>query len=589
MAACAALLCAAATVSCEDVFETDTTTVVFEKDNQLQSPNDSLYSVMGILSQVQKLGEKYVLLGELRGDLMTTTFLADEDMQDLAAFRQSESSSFRSYSDFYNVINNCNYAITRMNTDVAPYGEKLMVPEYAQIKVLRAWTYLQLALARGDVYWLERPVMNFEESTADYPMKNIEQVADALIADLEPYADVRPLDYGTIDRFDSRRMFIPVRLLLGDLYLLRGHYEEAVRMYARYIGDNTVKLSLSNVNAWGSNRLNSTGVWNNSAGYAEEEIASLYYSSNPNAYHPRLVRWTYNKLPFLLSSENFVDEMATKDHLFAPSFGTPNPTTRTFGDLRGQAVTLDGKVVAPGAYGEIAAAESKISFIYKYRYSSFVVGNAYDPANELFPNELVYTSRIPLYRAPHVWLRFAEALNRMGKPSLAYTILKYGLRRKIVENTSIVSPEDLTFLNNLGVDFTSENYNDNIGSFTRGCGWGILEDNTVYVIPDYTRYVEVDVTDPDTGDQTTVTLPSVDAADIEAARADSILFVEDNIVNELAAETCFEGNRFFDLYRVAAHRNQFPAYMAKKVSARFGSKAAAMESLLSQRSAWFIK
>jgi hypothetical protein len=51
--------------------------------------------------------------------------------------------------------------------------------------------------------------------------------------------------------------------------------------------------------------------------------------------------------------------------------------------------------------------------------------------------------------------------------------------------------------------------------------------------------------------------------------ADSILVVEDLIVDEMAAETAFEGNRFFDLLRVARHRNQWPAYAAERVSRRF--------------------
>ena len=42
--------------ACSDMFETDSTSVVFESGNRLDSPNDSLYSIMGILAQIQKLG-----------------------------------------------------------------------------------------------------------------------------------------------------------------------------------------------------------------------------------------------------------------------------------------------------------------------------------------------------------------------------------------------------------------------------------------------------------------------------------------------------------------------------------------------------
>jgi len=73
--------CMAAFPACTDMMETDSTTVGFEEDNRLDSPNDSLYSVLGILSQVQRLGDRYVLLGELRGDLMEATADAHVDIQ----------------------------------------------------------------------------------------------------------------------------------------------------------------------------------------------------------------------------------------------------------------------------------------------------------------------------------------------------------------------------------------------------------------------------------------------------------------------------------------------------------------------------
>ena len=43
--------------SCEDMLNTDSSRVAFEDDNQLKSPNDSIYSVIGILSQLQKVGD----------------------------------------------------------------------------------------------------------------------------------------------------------------------------------------------------------------------------------------------------------------------------------------------------------------------------------------------------------------------------------------------------------------------------------------------------------------------------------------------------------------------------------------------------
>ncbi|MBO7270708.1 MAG: RagB/SusD family nutrient uptake outer membrane protein, partial [Bacteroidales bacterium] len=111
----------------------------------------------------------------------------------------------------------------------------------------------------------------------------------------------------------------------------------------------------------------------------------------------------------------------------------------------------------------------------------------------------------------------------------------------------------------------NNNGNKSIGTATRGRGRGVPLDKLNFVIPDF----------------------STDATDAQTALADSILFVEDCIVDELAAETCFEGARFFDLLRVAQHRGEFPAYMAAKVSQRFDD-AAAMMILLSDEDKWFL-
>ena len=86
--------CMAAFPACTDMMETDSTTVGFEEDNRLDSPNDSLYSVLGILSQVQRLGDRYVLLGELRGDLMEATADAHVDIQEISNFSVSSGNEY---------------------------------------------------------------------------------------------------------------------------------------------------------------------------------------------------------------------------------------------------------------------------------------------------------------------------------------------------------------------------------------------------------------------------------------------------------------------------------------------------------------
>ena len=55
--------------SCSDMMDINSDRVAFEEDNRLNNANDSIYSVMGILAQVQKVADRCILIGELRGDL----------------------------------------------------------------------------------------------------------------------------------------------------------------------------------------------------------------------------------------------------------------------------------------------------------------------------------------------------------------------------------------------------------------------------------------------------------------------------------------------------------------------------------------
>ena len=67
--------------------DTDSELVEFEEDNKLQSPTDSVYSVMGIIYKMQAVADRTVLLGELRSDLTTTTAYASADLKAITNFQ----------------------------------------------------------------------------------------------------------------------------------------------------------------------------------------------------------------------------------------------------------------------------------------------------------------------------------------------------------------------------------------------------------------------------------------------------------------------------------------------------------------------
>lgn len=190
-----------------------------------------------------------------------------------------------------------------------------------------------------------------------------------------------------------------------------------------------------------------------------------------------------------------------------------------------------------------------------------------------------------IYRKALVWLRFAEAINRAGFPSYAFAILKNGLCREYLPEFQIVNdttetgelitdviyyttnkacsyiPEHeyrqalsktyLTFTS----DFTylSGTEAANVGVHSRGCGEVGFADSTYYTYKNmlFKKCVEMGA------DTTKLTM------------TDSINAVENLIVDELALETAWEGNRYPDLLRIASHKGDAGVqWFADKIARR---------------------
>ena len=212
--------------SCEDMLSTDSNRLSFEEDNTLNNPNDPFYMIAGILREVQKVGDRYVVMGELRGDLMLTSQNASVSLKEVNDFQVSQGNDYLDKRDFYNIINHCNYAIERMDTSIFISNEKVMMPAFAAIKAIRAWTYMQLGLTYGSAIYIEKPILDLESSLATYPTKDLDALLEALVADILPYADVRLPSGNSVPN-----IFVPIKALLGDIYLYQGKYPQAAEMY----------------------------------------------------------------------------------------------------------------------------------------------------------------------------------------------------------------------------------------------------------------------------------------------------------------------------------------------------------------------
>ncbi|MBN2765252.1 MAG: RagB/SusD family nutrient uptake outer membrane protein [Paludibacteraceae bacterium] len=543
--------------SCEDFMSTESNRYMSENDNLLNSPNDSVFSLIGILAQMHKIADKYVLIGELRGDLLEVTENTPIDLRNLSNHNiDVNSSEFADTRDFYAVINNCNYFINRADTNISVRGDKPFVRELMAVKTIRAWTYLQLSLNYGQVRYFTKPVLSVDDLESNYVEMNTEQLVDTLINDLmsmNPLTNRQSPDYaeGTINPY----------FLLGDLYLWKAGYskmqsdfENAAFFYSKLI-DLGITIQPYIYVRWLNDRYeNRVDSWSSifEPSMSNELISGIQLAETNHsgvANQPLTVSKLYemSRSEQLTISKAYQDISDAQIYCFREGGG---PIKYTTGDLR-------------------------IKATMKERIS--VENNTIITSNSINKYEYHLTS---IYRRGLLYLRYAEAVNRAGKPSLAFTALKYGLNNTNLSTATRVNPYEIADQKPYVTIFNKEIFSENVGIHNRGAG--NTEVNTSYVLPDFTRFETLK--DINGNDSIVITSDPLKMAE---AKADSILFVENAICDELALETALEGNRFQDLMRFSMHQND-PTFLAKKVAAKHSDNYNYYLNLLSEPQKWYL-
>lgn len=560
--------------SCEDFFEQDSSYVVFEEDNLLNNAADTIYSVVGVLNKLQAIADRTILLGEVRGDLVDVTDATHADLRKVAAFDIDEDNKYNSPRDYYAIINNCNYFIANVDTSIINNrNEKIFLREYVAIKGFRAWTYLQLALNYGSVPFIDKPVLSKEESEKGYPRKGIREICDYFINDLTPLADEKLPSYGSIRGLDSRLFYFPIYLLLGELNLWAGNYEQAALNYYKYISTRNGMNSAYAIGTASAEWVDKEweGIMMGSFGFSTEnysaqgelitmipgdsipsegyysELRNLFNSSADNEYKVSLVPSVAMQNISAAQRYCYIDitPQGERDTLYAPANvpGWDDMAVKPNGDLR--------------------------------LFSTWEVDDRFTNKNgELIDYQTIskHASRnIHIYRRTMLYLRMAEALNRAGYPMFAYKILSSGVNNTVIEDEVMpfyTQPADTAFLRQF--DFPENRYGlvvpiqtgaaigenvNTMGIHSRGSGWS---DANIYYQVDTAKTVE-----------------------------EQILQVEDMIVTEGALEFAFEGTRFYDLMRVALRRSDND-YLAGRIAVRSGTEDAALRTRLQDNTSWYL-
>ena len=543
--------------SCSDMLETESEYVEFEKDNTLNHPTDSVYSVLGIIGKMQIIADRTVLFGEVRGDLVTPTEAASADLKRLANFEFAEDNKYNAISDYYAVINNCNYYLAHVDTALQRRGRNLFRAEYAAVKSFRAWTYLQLAMAYGQVPLVTDPVMTEKEAreAMNLNRSGITEICQYFINVLTPYAEVELPRFGDSNNFDSQQFFIPMKALLGDLCLWAGMYQEAAKWYHDYLTDkrNPIQINYSNRIVWPSatefvSPVNGYSTTSNTQEVLsfipmEERVFDGVVSDLSNIYNSTQENNNYFQI---------TPSQAMYDISAAQTYCLENKTATTTDTIY---------VPKTGLYKEIMAGD--LRFYSNYNIVS-VSGqdkfSEYGPDNQTFRK--ITARYIPTYRRTMVYLRYAEALNRAGYPQSAFTILKHGICQENILNN--VDSLERTAADEL-IAFDANVFTKETSIGIHSFGSGDSQDNAYYTLP----------------------MPPTQLATRQDTINYQIPLVEDYIINEMALEGSFEGYRFNDLMRVALRRND-PAYLADPISLRRGTKNEALRALLMETKNWYL-
>ena len=477
--------------SCSDMLEVDSTSLAINPE--IGEKTDSVFYAYGIAQAMQQVADQYFFQGEMRGELISATQYADTALLQLQNFTADLTNKYDSAYAYYRVINNCNYYLAYRDTTLYTGSVNITTREYAAVLAYRAWAYLQLCRNYGSVPFYTEPLTTISQiNDNQFPTYNVEQVTAALAPEMQKFSGTPVPDYGANATFfgknmDSRLAFIPIDVVLGDLYLESGQYQQAANSYVAYLlaAKKTLAqlrcsfpsyymylrnedfVAPSDLDTKGNITGNYSSIFyasttppdvvsyiplarSRTAGATTAVPAAFgynYYALNSSE------RWNEN-VP-LLPSDTY--KKLTDEQLYYYYYKFTGSTSPTYGqnDIRS------------GRYGDMRA----IDIMRATRGTSTLT----DETEDLLWIDKFESGNIILYRASTIYLHLCEALNHIGLPDLAFNFLKEGIQfASLSKRTTWLSQQARDYLYATLCDTNSVAYETFYGNVypihAHGCG-----------------------------------------------------------------------------------------------------------------------
>ena len=548
--------------SCKKILDVEPESVL-SGEQTYRNVFDADAAVLGVYSKFMQLAKQYVLLNELRADLMSPTLNADVYLQQLSNHTVTTDNPYVNPAPFYEVILNCNDVMFNFDKMVA--AKKLKMDEYTQryadVASIRTWVYLQLGIhfsrdAQGSIGipYVTNPLetINDVKNEANVEFLPFRQLLLKLITTMESLP-TKDLYSGstlitTVDQYTTNKFFIPKKMLLGDLHLWNAAYDpSSYRKAATWYKDiistydndgngNTQKNYYKIIGNIDPNTGNQLAV--QYIRYRESDINALYESntegwrsifSRGKLSYDQQFNWAW--IWYLPFNSNFVPKNPFIE-LMSPINGSyqVKPSQKSMDDWNSQIQTNGFPFDARGrfTYKMIGGQPVIMKYLYYYLDGTTLTStiNANGRSGDWW-----------LFRAATLWQRFGEAATRDGFPRLGYAVVNHGIRSAYDVTPR---PQDVTNIQH------TLNYPDPYKFDARN------GDNPQY------RAVYRDMS----GLRGRANLPAR-----PVIGTDSTVQIETQLIDEAALELAYEGQRWADLLRIAIRRND-PSFIADRVYAK---------------------